>query len=148
MTKSDSSISSVVTLVIKKFSDRDFFKLSTIIECYKFQGYGHITTNCPSPIKITITDGVLIEAPKPNGTISLKVTLVIKELCVFSSAPTTIFLAVTIVTRPFFSCCTANTTFSASFAADPCYRYLLWSPTPSSLAADMIPFSFMVYVRY
>jgi len=34
--------------------ERDFSTLSLIIKCYKYQGYGHVVANCPSPIRVVI----------------------------------------------------------------------------------------------
>ena len=82
MKKSDCLISLVIKPMIKVFSDRDFSKLSTTIKCYKCQGYRHVAAKYPSTFKIAITDGVPIEAPKPDSTISLKVTHAIKEFTI------------------------------------------------------------------
>ena len=83
---------------------RDIFKISLAIKCYKCQDYGHVAVNCLSPFKIAINDRVLLETPKPDSTISSKVTLMIKKFSVFLSAATTIVsFTVTTVTRPFLS---------------------------------------------
>ena len=61
---------------------KTFSKISLITKCYTCQGYEHVATNYPSPFKIAINDEVFIEAPKPDSTISLKVTHMIKEFIV------------------------------------------------------------------
>ena len=50
--KSENSIPSVVTLVVKESSDRDFSKFSLMIKCYKCQDYEHVAANCPTPVKV------------------------------------------------------------------------------------------------
>ena len=72
--------------------EKDFFKLSPIIKCYKCQAYRHIVANCPSPFKITITDKVFIKALEPDNIISPKVTPVIKEFTATRSFPSTALL--------------------------------------------------------
>jgi len=44
--------------------EQEIFKISTAVKCYKCQGYWNMAVNCPSPVKIAIIDGALIEAPK------------------------------------------------------------------------------------
>jgi len=86
-----------------KSIERDFFALSYIIKCYDCQDYGHVAANCSTPFKIDIIDRVSIESLKPDSTISSKVTSMIKEFNVASSAITIIvsFVAVAPVARPF-----------------------------------------------
>ena len=62
-----------------KNTKNDFFKISPTTKCYKYQDYGHVDANYSNPCKIVINDVVLIEAPKPDSTISPKVAHVIKE---------------------------------------------------------------------
>ena len=61
-----------------KNAGKNFSKIPKT-KCYKCKGYGHVVANCPSPFKIDINDGVLIEAHKSDNTISSKVNPVIKE---------------------------------------------------------------------
>jgi len=42
-------------------------KISLTIKCYKCQGYGHIATNCSSPVRITIIDGTLTESDSEDN---------------------------------------------------------------------------------
>ena len=37
-----------------KSTERDFFKFSPIIKCYKCQGYGYVAANYSSPVKVAI----------------------------------------------------------------------------------------------
>ena len=108
------------------------FSKCPTIKCYKYQDYGHVAVNCPSPFKIAINDEVSIETSKPDSIISLKVTHVIKELTVTRHFPSTALLS----------------TLSASSTTDPYCHYLLWSPIPPSLTVDTIPFFSYAYVKY
>ena len=47
--------------------EQEFFKISTAVKCHKCKGYGHMAVKCLSPVKITIIDGALIEAPKSES---------------------------------------------------------------------------------
>jgi len=38
--------------------DKEFSKLTPTIKCYKCQGYGHVTANCASPVKIALVNEV------------------------------------------------------------------------------------------
>ena len=76
----------------RKNIEKDFFKITPTTKCYKCQGYGHVAANCPSSFKIAI-NGVFIEAPKPDSTISLKVTPIIKEFTVNYTFPLPVLLS-------------------------------------------------------
>jgi len=60
----------------------EFPKVTSTIKYYKCQDYEHVAANYPSSFMIVINDGVSIEAPKSDSTISLKVTYVVKEFTV------------------------------------------------------------------
>ena len=75
----------------RKNTEKNFFKISLTIKCYKCQGYRHIVANCPISFKIAINDRVLIEASKPDSTISPKVTFVIKKLTVICLFPSRLY---------------------------------------------------------
>ena len=107
-----------------KNTEKDFFKIYPTTKCYKCQGYGYIAANYPSPFKIAINDRVLIEVSKPDGIISLKVTLVTKKF---------------IVTCPFSSSFLLPTPLSLSS--------LLSAPVVITCFGHH-PFSLMAYIKY
>ena len=40
--------------------EKDFSKVSSTTKYQKCQGYGHVTANCPSSVKISFVNGVLV----------------------------------------------------------------------------------------
>ena len=116
-----------------KNTKRNFSKICTTVKCYKCPAYGNVVANCPSSFKIVITDKVCTEAPKPNSTISPKVTPVNKESCFPDYHDYYPFCCYHNCFLPFPSLgSTADTTFSASITIDSYCHWLLWSSTSSS----------------
>jgi len=138
-----SSVPCVISIVrkVKEKSDsyknknieKEFFKIGPTTKHYKCQGYGHVTSNYPSPFKIAINDGASLKH------LSLIVLFLRKSLLWLKSVLSLVLFL------PGF---TTNTTFSTSFTADPCCHYLFWSLTPSSHTVDTSLFSLMAYVRF
>ena len=119
-------------LDIKDHQNKGIKKKSPHVKCDKCQCYGHIVDKCTNLFRVIIIDGVSTTASKPDSTIFLKVTPVIKELVIFSQLKWLLSLLL-LSQLPF-----ALFSFPA-----------LLLPTPtSSFICNTISFSLVPYVRY